>query len=148
MTVSRHLLIGLLALAVAPALAASPIGQVKTLTGTVHILRAGERLPAAVGTPVEAADTIVTGANGRVGITFVDDSRFSAGPGTEIALERFSFDSTTHEGRFHSRLGRGTLTVTSGKLVREDPAAMTVQTPSALLGVRGTTFLVRVGERR
>lgn len=127
---------------------AAPIGQIKTLEGSAHILRGGERLPAAVGSMLHAADTVVTGTDGAIGITFVDNSRFSAGPDTEIALERFRFDSTTHDGEFHSRMSRGTLSVVSGKMVKQSPGAMTVRTPSALLGVRGTTFLVRVGGGR
>ncbi len=129
------------------AYAGEPIGQVKTLDGAAHIERAGERLPARIGAMVYASDVIHTGPEGTLGITFVDDSRFSAGPKTRLALDRFRFDSTTHEGEFHSRVDRGTLTVVSGKLVEQRPEAMTVRTPSAILGVRGTAFLVKVGAR-
>lgn len=125
--------------------AAEPIGQVKTVTGAAYLQRGGERLAARMGAMVYGADVVVTGADGALGITFVDNSRFSVGPDTELALEQFRFDSTTHQGSFHSRVEHGTLTVVSGKLVKQRPGSMTVRTPSAILGVRGTTFLVRVG---
>ncbi|MEO7729317.1 MAG: FecR domain-containing protein [Burkholderiales bacterium] len=128
-----------------PAFAES-VGQVKISSGSVSIERAGERLPAPVGTKVEAADNIVTGADGAAGITFVDNSRLSVGPNSTLAISRFNFNPTTHEGNFDSALKRGTLSVISGKLAKRSPDAMTVSTPSTILGVRGTEFVVQAGE--
>ena len=46
---------------------------------------------------------------------------------------------------FHrSTLSQGTLAVISGKMVKQSPEAMHVRTPSAIMGVRGTEFIVRV----
>jgi hypothetical protein len=131
-----------LALLAAPALA-NDAGQIKTAKGSVHIERAGQKLPAAVGAKVRAADTVVTGADGAVGITFVDNSLLSAGPNSTLVIERYVFDSTTHAGSFDARLSRGTLAVVSGKIAKQSPDAMTVKTPAAILGVRGTEFVVR-----
>ncbi len=131
-----------LALLAAPALAGD-VGQIKNVKGAVHIERAGQKLPAAVGAKVRAADTVVTGADGAVGITFVDNSLLSAGPNSTLAIERYVFDSTTHAGAFDARLSRGTLSVVSGKIAKQSPDAMTVKTPAAILGVRGTEFVVR-----
>lgn len=131
-----------LAFTVAPALA-SDVGQIKTAKGAVHIERAGQKLPAAVGAKVRQSDSVVTGADGSVGITFVDNSLLSAGPNSTLAIERYVFDSTTHAGAFDTRLSRGTLSVVSGKIARQSPDAMTVKTPAAILGVRGTEFVVR-----
>lgn len=134
-----------LALLAAPALA-NDVGQVKTAKGAVHIERAGQKLPAAVGTKVRAADTVVTGADGSIGITFVDNTLLSAGPNSTLAIERYAFDSTTHAGAFDTRLSRGTLAVVSGKIAKQSPDAMTVKTPAAILGVRGTEFVVRADQ--
>ena len=131
-----------LAFAVAPALA-NDVGQIKTVKGAVHIERAVQKLSAAVGAKVRQADTVVTGADGSVGITFVDNSLLSAGPNSTLAIERYVFDSTTHAGAFDTRLSRGTLSVVSGKIAKQSPDAMTVKTPAAILGVRGTEFVVR-----
>lgn len=131
-----------LALTVAPALG-NDVGQIKTAKGAVHIERAGQKLPAAVGAKVRQADTVVTGADSSVGITFVDNSLLSAGPNSTLVIERYVFDSTTHAGAFDARLSRGTLAVVSGKIAKQSPDAMTVKTPAAILGVRGTEFVVR-----
>jgi hypothetical protein len=137
----------LLLTAVAVALAVEgAIGQIKTLTGEVSIIRQNEPRPARVGDLLEQADTVITGAESSVGITFIDNSRFSAGPNSHIALEQFRFDPTTHEGVFRTRMQRGTLTIISGQIAKRTPEAMQVQTPTSILGVRGTKFLVRVKE--
>lgn len=131
--------------AATPALA-DAVGQVKISAGSVVIERAGQRLPGAVGSSVEAADNILTGADGSAGITFIDNSRLSVGPNSTLAISRFNFNPTTHDGNFDSTLKRGTLSVVSGKLAKRSPDAMTVSTPSTILGVRGTEFVLKAGE--
>jgi len=71
----------------------------------------------------------------------------SVGPGSALAIDRFVFDSTTNQGAFESSLKRGTLSVVSGKIAKQTPDAMKVKTPAAILGVRGTEFVVRTGEK-
>ena len=131
-------------LAALPALA--EIGQIKTRKGQVNVERQGQLLPAEVGMLLEAADTLKTGADGAVGITMRDNSLLSAGPNSILVLQRFEFDPTTHQGRFDSQLQRGTLAVVSGRIAKQSPQAMTVRTPSAQLGVRGTEFVVSTGD--
>lgn len=133
--------------ALAPASAvAQEAGHVKVAKGSVQIERAGQKVPAVVGAVVQAGDVVVTGADGSVGITFLDNSLLSAGPNSVLAIDRFAFDSTTHQGSFESSLKKGTLAVVSGKLAKQSPDAMKVKTPAAVLGVRGTEFLVRTGD--
>jgi hypothetical protein len=145
----RHLLAAalLVALALAPegAALANDVGRIKVSRGAVHIERAGQRLPAPVGTGVRASDVVVTGADGSVGIAFADLSLLSAGPGSTLVIDRFSFDSTTHQGAFETSLRRGTLAVVSGKIAKQSPDAMKVRTPVTVLGARGTEFAVRAG---
>lgn len=141
----RSIALGITWLAATQAFAES-VGQVKISQGSVSIERAGKRLPAPVGTSIEAADSIVTGADGSAGITFIDNSRLSVGPGSTLAINKFTFNQTTHDGGFDSTLKRGTLSVVSGKLAKRSPDAMTVRTPSTILGVRGTEFVVKAGE--
>ena len=140
-----RLLCALAALAVSlPATA--EVGQIKLAQGEVSVLRNGQTLPGRVGLRLEAADVLMTGADGSVGITMRDDSRVSAGPHSILALERFDYDPATSNGRFDARLQRGTLAVVSGRIAKRDPQAMTVRTPAAVLGTRGTEFVVSVDE--
>jgi hypothetical protein len=135
------------ALSIAPIVAlATDIAQFKVAKGAVYLERGGKRLPAHVGTHLQATDTVVTGADGSAGITFIDNSLLSVGPNSVLQIERYAFNSTTHEGVFDTTLSRGTLSVVSGKIAKQSPDAMKVRTPSSILGVRGTEFLVRTGE--
>ena len=132
------LLIGSVALA--------DIGRVKRVKGDVTIERGDQKIPAKPGLVLDRQDVLVTGEKSRVSLTFIDNSRFSAGPNSRIVLETFEFDTTTHEGKFVSRVERGTLGIVSGQIAKQTPDAMRVRTPTSILGVRGTKFLVEVGQ--
>ena len=125
---------------------ASDIAQFKVAKGSVYVERGGQRLTARVGTHLQATDTVVTGADGSAGIAFIDNSLLSVGPNSVLAIERYAFNSTTHEGAFDTTLRKGTLSVVSGKIAKQSPEAMKVKTPSSILGVRGTEFLVQTGD--
>jgi hypothetical protein len=125
---------------------AADIGQIKTSKGSVTVERFAQALPGVVGTRLQASDVITTGTDGAVGITMSDDSLLSAGPNSTLALERFAFDSTTNQGKFDASLRKGSLSVISGRVAKQSPDAMIVRTPNAILGVRGTEFVVSVDE--
>jgi len=127
----------------APAMAAD-VGLIKVSKGDVRIERAGAKVPAAVGAAVQPSDVIVTGADGLAGITFTDNSLVSLGPNSVFSIDKYRFDSTTHQGEFESSLSKGRLAAISGKMVKQSPEAMKVRTPSAIMGVRGTEFIVQV----
>lgn len=132
-----------LAVSAAP-VAAAEIGQIKNTSGEVYLLRNNNQQPAKAGDLVEQADIITTGANGSVGITLIDNSRLSAGPNTRIELKQFRFNPTTQEGESLTEVRRGTLAIVSGQIAKRSPDAMKVQTPTTILGVRGTSFAVKV----
>lgn len=125
---------------------AAEIGQIKVSKGQVAIEREGKTLSGAVGTRLQTADTVSTGADGSVGITMDDDSLLSVGPNSVLSLERYAFDPTTNRGRFDAALNKGTLAVISGRIAKQSPGAMTVRTPTAVLGVRGTEFVVSAND--
>ena len=146
LTMNKTFLFSILAsvLVHVPVAVAADVAQFKNMDGTVFIERDGNRLPVQVGDRLQQHDIIVTGEDGSAGLTFADNSLLSLGHNSSLAIDRFVFNSTTHEGKFDSFLKRGTLSVVSGKIVKQTPGAMTVRTPSAILGARGTEFVVRV----
>jgi hypothetical protein len=123
---------------------ASPIAQVKKVTGEAVIVRSGERRPAGLGDLLLVKDVIETGPDGAIGITFVDNTVFSAGPNSQLALDEFQFDSSNFRGSMLADMRRGPLAAVSGDITRSSPGAMKVKTPTAVLGVRGTTFAIQV----
>jgi len=150
MTISPMLCRSVLAVAAlagcAVAAHAADIGQVKIAKGQVTIERQGKSTPAAVGARLLVADIVKSGADGSVGITMDDDSLLSAGPNSALSLDNYAFDSTTNQGRLDTSLNKGTLSVISGRIAKQTPDAMTVRTPNAILGVRGTEFVVSAND--
>ena len=128
-----------------PAIAAD-VGLIKVSKGDVQIQRGGSSVAAAVGSAVQTSDVIVTGADSSAGVTFSDNSLVSVGPNSVFAIDKYSFDTTTHVGEFEGNLKKGRLAAISGKMVKQSPESMKIRTPSAIMGVRGTEFVVQVDE--
>lgn len=121
-------------------------GQIKVAKGSAFVQRAGQQLAATAGMKVQTADMLVTGADGSIGVTFLDNSLVSTGPNSVFAIDKYVFDSTTHAGTFDGSLKKGTLAAVSGKMVKQAPESMRVHTPASIMGVRGTEFVVKVEE--
>ena len=120
------------------------IAQVKNVIGKVTIVRDGANLPAKAGDFLYEKDVLDTGDVGAVGVTFTDNTTMSTGPDSEVALDQYSFDSSNFHGSMLTDLHKGTLAMVSGDIARSTPGAMKVKTPTAILGVRGTRFVVQV----
>ena len=125
---------------------ADDAGQLKSVKGSAHVERDGNRMPATIGMTVLESDTLVTGADGSIGVTMADNTLLSVGPNSVLEIETYAFDSTTHAGKFDAALQKGTLAVVSGKMVKQSPDAMRVRTPATVMAVRGTEFVVKVDE--
>lgn len=136
------LALALAAAAAAAADAGSAAGKVKRLEGSVTVDRAGQIQPLLVGTPVYVGDRIRTGADGSVGITLSDDTLLTAGPRSALLINEFQFNPTTRDGNLLTTLLTGTLSVVTGLIARQAPEKMRVRTPTVVLGVRGTEFIV------
>ena len=121
-------------------------GTIKTARGAATIERAGASLPASVGSQVEVSDTIVTGADGIVGVTLRDNTRLTAGPNTSLALDQYAFDSTTQTGSMDASVKKGSLAVISGDIAKSNPDSVVFRTPTVTLGVRGTEFIIETGK--
>jgi hypothetical protein len=139
------LLLAALALAMPTVSAqAAEAGQVKVAKGSAHVKRAGQDLAVKPGMKILQGDVLVTGADGSVGVTFIDNSLVSTGPNSVFSVDKYLFDPTTHAGQFQGTLKQGTLAGISGKMVKAAPESMRILTPSAIMGVRGTEFAVQV----
>lgn len=131
-------------LAAAPA--AAEIARIKQSSGVAVVERGAQQLKAAPGLQLLARDRLVTGKDGRMSVTFVDNTRFALGPNSSVSVSEFQYDRTRQKGSMLTRVDRGSLAVVSGKIAKSDRDAMKVRTPNTLLGVRGTKFIVDVGK--
>jgi hypothetical protein len=136
---------GLLAL-IATAPATAQIARVKVASGAASIERNAKVIRAAPGLTLLAGDKLVTGKDGRMSLTFVDNTRFAVGPNSRVSVSQFNYDRTRQQGDFVTSVDRGSLAIVSGKIAKSRKDAMKVRTPTSLLGVRGTKFIVQVGQ--
>ena len=133
-----------LVLSVAVASASSPIGLVKVTEGTATVQRGDETLPARLGLALEEGDILRTGADGRMGVVLRDDTRLSLGPESEIRIDRFLFAPAKGHLALVVKMARGIMAFISGNIAKLSHDAVRVETPVAIVGVRGTQFLVKV----
>ncbi|MFT3777619.1 MAG: FecR family protein [Ottowia sp.] len=117
-------------------------GTIKTVQGDVTVVRGDARAAAIVGGPLRATDRIQTGADSAVAIVLKDGSVLSVGPGSVVDLSDFSFDTTTQEGGMLVNVLRGTVRLATGLIAKLKPEQVKVTTPTTVIGVRGTDFIV------
>jgi hypothetical protein len=121
-------------------------GYVKTVSGAASVTRAGQEQPLVLGFGVLSGDWLKTGADGRVGVTLKDDTRLSLGPNTELALVTFAYAPTEGQLGFLMRVVRGAVAYVSGRIAKLSPESIKIETPTSILGVRGTHLLISVGQ--
>ena len=119
-------------------------GRVKVASGAAFIVRTGGLVPAQAGQIVYQADALRTGAGGRIGITLKDDTRLSLGPNSEVRLDRFAYAPAENQVGLVLRVVRGIVAYVSGRIAKLSPDSIRLETPGAIVGVRGTTLAVRV----
>ena len=133
-------------IAAAPAFAQqpSPAGRIKVVSGEAVVVRDGATIPAHSGVTVYASDSLRTGDDGRVGITLADDTQVSIGPRSEVRLDSFVYEPTQGQLGLVLQFIRGTAAYVSGRIAKLAPDAVRLETPAAIVGVRGTTVAVQV----
>jgi len=101
-------------------------------------------MTASIGQELLAGDWLVTGKDGRMSLTFVDDTRFSVGPDSRIALKKFEYDPTTQKGSFIAKVERGSIAVVSGRITHSGRSGTQIETPDSVIEPQGTRFIVVV----
>ena len=77
-------------------------------------------------------------------ITLKDDTRVSLGPSSEVRLDRFVYAPAEGQLGFVLRIVRGVAAYVSGRIAKLSPDSIRLETPTAIVGVRGTTLALRV----
>jgi len=124
----------------------SGAGTVKLVSGSVFIIRDGGVVPAKLGLPVFETDALRTGADGKVGVTLKDDTRVSLGPNSEVRLQRFVYSPAEGSLGLVLQLVRGAAAYVSGRIAKLAPDSIRLETPAAIVGVRGTTLAIRIDQ--
>jgi len=123
------------------------IGTVTETTNTVpNIQRKKENLEGKKGTKVEMEDAVRT-TQGKVGITFADDTKVLVNENSRLVIDDFVYDpATTKGGKLAVNVAHGTVRYASGQIAKNNPQSVSVNTPVATIGVRGTDFTATVDE--
>lgn len=144
---------GALALGLAVALsqtalpAQEPAGRVKTASGAAFIVRQQQPIAATVGTVLFESDLLSTGDDGRLGVTLRDDTRISIGPRTEVRVDRIAYRPAEGQLALVLAILRGAMAYVSGQIARLSADSVRVETPDAIIGIRGTRLAIHVTER-
>ncbi len=115
------------------------IGEVREAEGFVEATRPdGTTVRLGVGDSVYQGDILATGADGKIGVIFIDGTVFSLSENGRMTLNSLVFDPGESDSAMNLSVLQGTFVFLSGQIAGESDDGMTVRTPVATLGVRGT----------
>ncbi len=97
-----------------------------------------------VPVPVQAGDTIQTGAGGRAPVTLVDGTELSLGANAAVAVEDYHYDanSSANSGALYNAL-QGPFQYISGLITKTPNPDVNLNTTFGKIGIRGTQFIFR-----
>ncbi|MFN3890980.1 MAG: FecR domain-containing protein [Beijerinckiaceae bacterium] len=127
------------------ALAQTAIGGAAVVVNDVRGENAGKRARIALGDRVFANQGVQTAPQSMAKFVFLDDTNMTIGPDSRAKLDSFVFDPAGAGKKISFSATKGAFRFVSGKSPSE---AYSVQTPHAHIGVRGTTYDVRVQNGR
>lgn len=127
--------------------AAGSIGGIIEQSGdTGSIVRlSGEQLSAELETDIVSFDEVET-ENGRLKIEFVDQTQVSLTEHTYMEIDEYVFDPDPTKSKMALNFVQGTARFATGSLGLVAKENITIQTPTASIGIRGTDFTTTVDE--
>lgn len=96
-----------------------------------------------LGQQIVHDEHIVTGADGQTQIVFLDASAMTVGPSSDLKIDDFVYDPSAGTGQLTMSATRGVMRFVGGKISKLDNG-VTMNTPSASLGIRGGVFLLNL----
>ncbi|WFU18230.1 FecR domain-containing protein [Bradyrhizobium sp. CB3481] len=121
-----------------------PIGNVATVTGSASVIRNDTTTPLKVKDDIYLNDVVQTGANAALGITFIDNTTFNLKANTKIAIDNYVYEDGGKSNAAIFDVAKGTAAFVAASVAKTGD--MKITTPTATLGIRGTTGLVEVPE--
>lgn len=115
------------------------VGEVTRARGNIASVFQSLPRTLGAGSDVKFLDTILTGENTRAEITLIDDSLLSLGDHSELTIDEMVYEPGK-KGRGVLTLAKGVFRMVSGKINKYDGGSLTLKTPVATIGVRGTDF--------
>src|SRR6516162_5862507 len=116
------------------------IGTISDVENEAQIVSASGSTTAVVGLAVHLKDQVGTGADGRLQVTFKDQTVLTLGENAQVLIDRYVFDPDRGMGEALLHASQGAFRFAAGKLKDVANKKITVSTPVADIGVRGTEF--------
>ena len=120
------------------------IGEITELRGDGAIIR-DDTIPAELKSDIQQMDDVRT-ANGRLGITFIDDSQVRLTEHSKLIIDEVIFDPNPDKSKMAMQFASGTARFITGKIGQINKQNIEISTPTAQIGIRGTDFTVTVDE--
>jgi hypothetical protein len=121
-----------------------PIGNVATLTGSATVTRNNASTPLKPKDDIFLNDILQTSANSTLGVTFNDATTFNLTANARITVDSFVYEDGGKSNAALFNVAKGTVAFVAAAVAKTGD--MTISTPTATLGIRGTTGLVEVPE--
>ena len=121
------------------------IGGVSEVSGNAQINRGKAENKAGLDSSIQSNDKAVT-TNGRIAITFLDDSQVKLTEHSQLTIDEYVFDADPSKAKMALTFGLGTARFITGKLGKIDRRNITLKTPTADIAIRGTDFTATVDE--
>ena len=115
------------------------------LNSPASIQRSKTTLTGTKGTGVEMEDAVKT-SQGKVGITFADDTKVQVNENSRLVIDEFVYDPKAKTGKLALNMASGTVRYASGAIAHNNPNRVAINTPTATIAVRGTDFTATVDE--
>jgi FecR protein len=125
--------------------ALADIGSVTELSGVAIIKRGSNTITVVKGSLVETNDKVET-KNGKVKITFKDNTTVNVTESSSLVIDDFVYDPKSGAGKLNLKAASGTVRYASGNIAHNNPNAVNIKTPTAAIAVRGTDFVMSVDE--
>lgn len=124
--------------------AIEPIGNVATVTGIATVIRDKNSYPLRVRDDIYLNDVVQTSSNSSLGITFNDATTFNLSASARITIDNYVYEDGGKQNSAIFDVGKGMVAFVAAAVAKTGD--MKITTPTATLGIRGTTGVVDVPE--
>ncbi len=119
-------------------------GLVQFTAGDVQLRRGDSLSRLAKGAELDGGDVVLTGTEGRAQIRFTDGGLVALYPDSQFTVTRYADGAGTGEDHFVVNLLRGGMRALTGLIGKRNPASYKVITPTAVVGIRGSAFMLAI----
>ena len=120
------------------------VGNISELSGSARVVR-DKPYNAELKFDIQQNDEAIT-TNGRMAITFLDDSQVKLTEHSQLTIDEYIFDPNPSKSKMAITFGLGTARFITGNLNKIDKQNIDLKTPTANIAIRGTDFTVTVDE--